>query len=67
MTQYMRAMIVWFSLCFVATTFVLPLVGWSNNKIDLSQILVNFILWGLVCYIIILLEKRRLKKLNKEQ
>lgn len=63
----MRAMIVWFFLCFLATTFVLPLVGWSKNNIDLPQILVNFVLWGLVCLVVIYLEKRRIKKLNKQQ
>jgi hypothetical protein len=66
MTRYMRIMIGWFLFCFVLTTFALPLLGWSNNNIDLSQILLNFFLWGIVCFFVIYIEKRRLKKLNKK-
>jgi len=66
MTRYMRIMIGWFFFCFVLTTFILPLMGWSNNSINLSQILVNFFLWGILCFFVIYMEKRRLKKQNKK-
>lgn len=66
MTRYMRIMIGWFFFCFVLTTFILPLLGWSNNSIDLSQILLNFFLWGILCFFVIYMEKRRLKKQNKK-
>jgi hypothetical protein len=67
MSRYTIAVIIWFFFCFVLTTFVLPLLGWSNNTIDLSQILVNFFLWGIVCFFVIYMEKRRIKKQNKKQ
>lgn len=67
MTRYIKAMAIWFFICFLATTFVLPLAGWSKNKIDLSQILINLLLWGLICYVVIYVEKRRIKRLNKQQ
>lgn len=67
MTRYMRIMVGWFFFCFVLTTFILPLLGWSNNNIDLSQILLNFFLWGILCFFVIYMEKRRRKKLNKKQ
>jgi membrane protease YdiL (CAAX protease family) len=65
MSRYTIAVIAWFFFCFVLTTFILPFLGWSKNNIDLSQILLNFFLWGIVCFFVIYMEKRRLKKRNK--
>lgn len=67
MSRYTIAVTSWFFFCFVLTTVALPLLGWSNNNIDLSQTIVNLFLWGIVCFFVIYMEKRRLKKLNNKQ
>ncbi|PZR23440.1 MAG: hypothetical protein DI539_03190 [Flavobacterium psychrophilum] len=66
MSRYTKAIIAWFFFCFVLTTFALPLLGWSDNSIDVSQIFINLFLWGIVCFFVIYMEKRRIKKFKKD-
>jgi len=62
MKKYIRASAIWYFICFLFTTFISPLLGWSDNGIGWSQIIINFFLWPAVFGIVIYIEKKRIKK-----
>lgn len=62
MSRYAKASIGWYFLMFLFTTFLLPLLGWSDNEVSWSQIVINFMLWSVICAITIYIDYRKNKK-----
>lgn len=63
-SKYKYAVILWFTIMFGFTTFVMPLAGWSSNKIDASQIGINLLLSTVLCVIVLYFGTKQIKKEN---
>lgn len=64
MKKQIRFIIIWTSVMYALTTFIFPLIGISDNKIDLAQILFNLGLWVIIGFGLYFYEKSKFKKLQ---
>ncbi len=64
MAKYRIAILLWFTFVFGFTTFVMPLAGWSSNKIDAPQIGINLLLAVILCAVVLYFGTKQIKKEN---
>lgn len=64
--KYKIVLAIWVGFMYCITTFLFPYMGWSQNKIELSQALINLALWTAIYVVIILFQKKRFNQNNED-
>lgn len=65
--KYKIVIAIWFGFMYTITTFLFPYMQWSQNKIEGLQIFINFVLWLIIYFVAIALQKKRFDKLKNQK